>query len=293
MKRFETSYLYEDARVKVTGYTDTPHRGYANEDGYLYLPNQGLALLADGSSSSHNARLAVEVGMGSVIQSLWGVWLDNKNYQQVLKQAMKGASAEVGRKAPGSWTTMVAGRFQVIKPGEVDAYIGSVGDSRAYVLNPGERLRRLTRDHSLLWAAKSFDDQEKEKMTDNFDSLSTREEYDALTPVERWFYSEQNWVTQILGSPDLKYPKRYEYPLRIPRALQPRIVRETLMQGGKLVLISDGPLVLTTAELEGIVKDSENPAKDIVTASITRMTEGADHFRSGRDDATALVVEAV
>lgn len=295
MRDFESTYSFEDARVRVFGHMDTPNRRYPGEDGYLYIPSQGLALLADGSSSSRNARAAVEAGMGSIVQSLWGVWLEQKTYKRVLGKSMADASEEIGKKAPGSWTTMVAARLQVLREGGVDAFVASVGDSRPYLLNPGEKLRQLTQDHNLLWAASALTDVQKAEMTEKFNSIASREEYNALSPDERWFYDEQNWVTQILGVSDLKYPKRYAHPLKRPRALQPRLIRERLEKGSKLVIVTDGILVLTTGEMEEIINSSASPAKELVSASIERMTadgeNGVDHFRSSRDDAAALSVE--
>jgi serine/threonine protein phosphatase PrpC len=297
MRDFESSYFYQDARVRVFGHMDTPKRRYPGEDGYLYIPSQGLALLGDGSSSSINARAAVEAGMGSLTQSLWGVWLEQKTYRRILGRSMVDASAEIGKKAPGSWTTMVAARLQVLREGGVEAYVASVGDSRPYLLNPGEKLRQLTRDHNLLWATTAFTDAQKDAMTEKFNSVASEEEYDALSSDERWFYDEANWVTQILGVPNLKYPKSYAYNLKKPRVLQPGMVREKLVKGSKLVIVSDGILVLTSEEIEDITRNSENPAKELVTASIERMTgegeNGVDHFRSGRDDAVALSVEVL
>jgi serine/threonine protein phosphatase PrpC len=105
-----------------------------------------LMILADGAGGHERGQEASRTAVASVMDTYYSD--DGTDVQASLMQAFDVANAEVyqlTRQASGgknAMTTLVAG---VIRDDEL--YVAHVGDSRAYLVR-GDRIRRLTRDHS-------------------------------------------------------------------------------------------------------------------------------------------------
>lgn len=145
--------------------------------------------------------------------------------EQLISMALRDPDLE------GMGTTLTA---MMVENG---VYLGHVGDSRAYLIRDG-RLRRLTRDHSLV-----------EKMVDE----------GALTPDEALVYPGRNVILRALG---------------VSREVEADLIRVEVMPGDLVMLCSDGLSVsLEDAELEGLlrrVRDLEEGCRLLVEEANAR-----------------------
>ena len=138
--------------ILVSGSTDIGRIRRSNEDAYGVYPDLNLYVVADGMgghvAGEVASRLAVEA-----IRSYFATTRNNPGSlppDQLLIQAVQQANESIiqtSKEDPrlvGMGTTAVA---VLIDQGT--AYIGHVGDSRAYLLR-NEEIKQLTQDHSLL-----------------------------------------------------------------------------------------------------------------------------------------------
>jgi protein phosphatase len=149
------------ARLIASGLTDVGRKREHNEDAFALLPDLGLFVVADGMGG----HACGEVASAMVIDALreffhrssdddatWPYRYDTRlshaanrlscGIRLANARIFADSSANVARRGMG--TTVVAA---AVTPGQI--HIAHVGDSRAYRLR-GERLEKLTRDHSLL-----------------------------------------------------------------------------------------------------------------------------------------------
>ena len=116
-----------------------------NEDFFLILPARGLYLVADGMGGAQAGERASQMAAEAVSEI---VGRSQNNSDEILHQAIAEANSRVlnaassDDKLEGMGTTMVA----LLEAGE-EAYIASVGDSRAYVFYGGQ-LAPVTEDQT-------------------------------------------------------------------------------------------------------------------------------------------------
>ena len=152
--------------LEAFGQTDVGRRRKLNEDNFLVKPDTNLYAVCDGMGG-HNAgevasKMAIETleafirkSAGEEKDITWPYGLEAHLSFEAnrLKTAVKLANKKVFKSADnredytGMGTTLVA----AIVSGKV-VTIGSAGDSRAYLIRPGE-LKQLTRDDSWVSAA--------------------------------------------------------------------------------------------------------------------------------------------
>jgi PPM family protein phosphatase len=152
--------------LEAFGQTDVGRRRKLNEDNFLVKPETNLYAVCDGMGG-HNAgevasKMAIETleafirkSAGEEKDITWPYGLEAHLSFEAnrLKTAVKLANKKVFKSADnredytGMGTTLVA----AIVSGKV-VTIGSAGDSRAYLIRPGE-LKQLTRDDSWVSAA--------------------------------------------------------------------------------------------------------------------------------------------
>jgi PPM family protein phosphatase len=141
--------------IDYAGLSDTGRRRTSNQDRWGISPEQGLFIVADGVASSSHGDLAAEMvvqRLPTYLQRHFGsVGLDDPSAPERLGGAIAEISKDLrsGADDPelaGASTTVVAVVVQGLR-----ALVGHLGDSRGYLYR-GQRLYRLTRDHSLIQA---------------------------------------------------------------------------------------------------------------------------------------------
>lgn len=129
--------------------TDTGKVREINEDAVLEAGN--LFAVADGMGGHKAGEVASDLALGVIGQYVE----DNLGLvggEKLVEKAITSANATVHQKAASSAKFHDMGTTVTLLYREGDtAYIGNVGDSRAYLYRDGS-LRRLTRDHSLVQA---------------------------------------------------------------------------------------------------------------------------------------------
>jgi PPM family protein phosphatase len=140
---------FEQAVASHTGLVRT-----INQDFLKTSPELGIALLADGmgghSGGEVASRVAVEAAFADLVETQNDTASDELHCQLCIGQAVEAANRAlfetvlVHPDLRGMGTTLVAAIFR-----EGRVFYAHVGDSRLYRIRLG-RLRRLTRDHSLI-----------------------------------------------------------------------------------------------------------------------------------------------
>lgn len=138
------------ARFQVGHATDIGLRRQKNQDSYLVLEDQGLFVVADGMGGHRGGEIAssmvTEIMPGSLAAAKSN---PESTAAQALTEAIQRANHDIFEKSikdpelNGMGTTATALLFS--ERGRLT--IGHVGDSRAYLVKPGE-IWQLTRDHS-------------------------------------------------------------------------------------------------------------------------------------------------
>jgi protein phosphatase len=143
-------------------HSDVGKKRARNEDHYGVMLNEKLFIIADGMGGHAGGEIASRIAVNtiaSVIQNHVDVLaaaqgsdsdIEASPVAQLLSDAVRGACYEIHHEASvnselhGMGTTATALLFH-----DSEAFIGHVGDSRAYLLRE-ERLLQLTEDHSLV-----------------------------------------------------------------------------------------------------------------------------------------------
>ena len=149
-------------RLEAAARTDLGPVRETNEDAYYIDVEAGVFLVADGMGGHASGEVASAIAVDTVRQVLIGeedpeeTRLSNtiedsaESVRERMRYAMNQASSAIRREAQihpihsGMGTTMVA---LIVENSR--AYIGHVGDSRAYLFRLGS-LTRLTRDHTVV-----------------------------------------------------------------------------------------------------------------------------------------------
>lgn len=115
----------------------------------------GLFIIADGMGGHKNGEIAssvtIRVVVRYVIDQLYSILLEPQRstpalgVQEILSASVAEAQKAVTQFAPGGGTTLTIALFL----GD-QLTIAHVGDSRAYLVQPGGQLQKMTKDHSLV-----------------------------------------------------------------------------------------------------------------------------------------------
>lgn len=171
-------------KLDIYGLTDEGLVRDHNEDYISYLPEFGLAILADGMGGHNAGEVASELAVSSITEALQEVLSPEikdtceMNFKEVVHESIIYANEEINshaRKYPectGMGTTVVMTLFH-----NDTVILASVGDSRIYRFRKGE-LEQVTTDHSLV-----------QEMIDN----GYMSEEEALNSTNR------NLITRALG----------------------------------------------------------------------------------------------
>lgn len=144
--------------MKIWGMTDIGLVRRENQDAYAVRVSEEtghtICVVCDGMGGPGGGRLASTLAVDTFLDACQGnlrPGMDAQEVRQVADFAVAAANraiyqrsqAEPGLKGMG--TTLVS----VVTWGD-QALISNVGDSRAYLVRPGEGISRITRDHSLV-----------------------------------------------------------------------------------------------------------------------------------------------
>ncbi|WP_462323167.1 PP2C family protein-serine/threonine phosphatase [Halochromatium sp.] len=215
-----------------------------NEDAYAAQPELGLWVVADGMGGVAGGAVASAIAVETIV--------DEVRRGVDLTEALNGAhraildAAAAGQGSPGMGTTAVALRL------DRNRYeLAWVGDSRAYSLQPGQRLCQLTRDHSVV---QSLVDQ------------------GLLSPEQAGSHPYRHQLTRALGG--------FATP-----AIDADHVSGDWSRGDWLLLCTDGLNgELSDAEIGGLIQDARAPepaAQALVAAALEQ---------GGHDNVTVILL---
>jgi len=137
-------------KARAFGLSDVGRCRESNEDNYLCEPSLGLYAVADGMGGHAAGEIASQLAVDALIETIAGNGAGRleSDATERLREAVTEAnrriceSIETHDEQRGMGTTVV-----VVLAQDDQAFIGHVGDSRAYLFRNGE-LSRLTMDHS-------------------------------------------------------------------------------------------------------------------------------------------------
>lgn len=155
--------------------------------------------------------------------------------------------------------------------------IAHVGDSRIYLLRPGQPLQRLTSDDGY-FTLKIQDSTINEEDALRIDQAT---EADQLTETEREIFNKRNGITQSLGH--LTHKKNPTLTIHTAQTV--------VIPGDRILLCSDGIHDnLTDAEIETTLQREARTtvARHLVQCAINRSHE--ECLRAKRDDMSAIVI---
>lgn len=224
--------------------TDTGCVREHNEDAYGAHPELGLWVVADGMGGVSGGEVASAVAVDTIVRAVaQGVELTaaiDDAHRAIL------ASAAAGHGSRGMGTTAV-----VLRLGGRRFELAWVGDSRAYVLEQGQPLRQLTRDHSYVQALLD------QGLIDSDQAAS---------------HPYRHVITRVLGSPET------------PGVEADRVAGE-VRRGDWLLLCTDGLSgELSDAEIGGLIREADasgQAAQALLAAALER---------GGHDNVTLILL---
>jgi Serine/threonine protein phosphatase len=222
------------AKIDWSARTDIGRVRENNEDKFdFFLPDEPVVLgmrgrlwaVADGMGGHSAGQIASEAALKALVRSYFAE--SELDAEEALKAALADANALIHRasrqfeNAGGMGTTVVVA---VVR--EDTLTVAHIGDSRAYLLREGEKLRQLTTDHS--WVEEQV-------------------RRGALSREEAEQSPYKNYITRSVG---------------VMETAEPDIVTETLREGDLILLCSDGLSgYLDGPELEAALRKDTNPSR--------------------------------
>lgn len=175
-----------------------------------------------------------------------------------------------------SGSTATYGFIYKNETGGYEVAIGNAGDSRAYLLRGGV-LTKITQDHGAINYLSSSD--QTDHMVDDTTDASQ------LSPEQIALYKRRNEIYNHVGYPDGFVD----------------VFFKNVLPGDTILFTSDGIHDnLTASEIQSILVRYQNETPELISqkltaASISRSKEitpdGKKHFRSKKDDMTAMVIK--
>jgi len=217
---------------------DTGKRRENNEDALLSITSTlaadsenvvfGLYAVADGMGGHKSGELASESALRAfadhVIKVLYlpqfrkKATISSPSLQDIMEDAIKAAHQGVKRAAPGGGCTLTA----ALIIGE-QMVIAHLGDSRAYILQNGNEITPLTRDHSL---------------------VQLLEEQGQITHAEAAIHPQKSILYRALGQGEMA---------------EPEVFSQKFPHGGFLLLCTDGLWgVISEKEIQELVYSTQN-----------------------------------
>ena len=245
-----------------------------NEDAIGYNAQHGIAMVLDGVGGLHGGDRASRVARDIIAAQLKLIPIssDPDTAKRGIGDALVEASTRVLAEVPGAGATAVVAKFLEIK-GERRVIIGSVGDSRAYLLRGGV-LRQITEDDS---TTASLPLEEKRALDQKLASVETPQDLAALNQKERGYWHTRNVILEMLGNKN--------------GTSRPHVYQIALQKSDKIILTTDGIHDnLSHREMERIAKEQPEVAEELVKHAKARSADNR-HTRHKPDDISAVVVD--
>lgn len=244
-------------QLEMAGHSDPGVARDRNEDAYLLVPSNGIAVLADGMGGHLAGEIASAMAVDIIVRHLNAVLRqppaptdDDAPEVLALRAAIQEANQavfEASRSKPeynGMGTTVVVVVFQANK-----LYVAHVGDSRLYRFRHGQ-LKQITEDHSMV------------------QELLNR---GLITPEEARTSANKNLVTRALG---------------VDPSVKADVNSDSVVKGDIYLLCSDGLSdVLMDADIERVMQQY---SKNLVETSQLMIKEA--NARGGPDNITVALV---
>jgi serine/threonine protein phosphatase PrpC len=232
--------------------SDTGKRRTNNEDRYYVDAERGIYAVIDGvgghAAGEHAAEVAVEVLRERLER-------ETGTPDERLREAIALANNEIYRQACSrpEWTGMACVLTIALIEEDV-VTVGHVGDSRLYLLRPGE-IKKITHDHS---------------------PVGEREDRGEITETEAMRHSRRNEIYRDVGSRE----REPDDPAFI------EIVSFSLPSDGAILLCSDGLTDLVSSAEIRAGMERYAPDYDAAIAALI----GAANHAGGKDNITVVVV---
>lgn len=245
-----------------------------NEDAIGYNAQHGIAMVLDGVGGLHGGDRASRAARDVIAARLKPIPIstDPDTAKGEIGNALIEASTRVLAEVPGAGATAVVAKFLEVM-GERRVIIGSVGDSRAYILRGGV-LRQITEDDS---TTAGLPLEERRVLDQKLALVETQQDIATLNQRERGYWHTRNVILQMLGDKN-GTPK-------------PHVYQVALQSGDKVILTSDGVHDnLSHREMEQIAKEQPEAAEELVRHAKARSADNR-HTRHKPDDISAVVVD--
>ncbi|MCA9914762.1 MAG: Stp1/IreP family PP2C-type Ser/Thr phosphatase, partial [Anaerolineae bacterium] len=203
---------------------------YYASNTYEELPDFGVFIVADGMGGHKEGEKASSITATEVMKDIFKtVFLpmvsgeemtsERLTIREALQQSIQKANNTVRKEVKDGGTTITA----IVVLGD-QAHIGHVGDSRAYVLNPGSEMEQITRDHSV---------------------VQRLLELDKINQEEAEQHEQRNVLYRAIGQNE---------------DVEPDIMRRRLESNTYILLCSDGLWgIVNDSDMKDIILGSENP----------------------------------
>jgi len=257
-----------------------------NEDAILKLEAENVYGIFDGMGGTGGGREAAEATRNFVLDRIKNK-SDETSPEEVaneLAQLLIEANEEILRlqqqgEYPDMGTTASLVKILSNKEG-TSAVVANVGDSRVYLLRANtQKLEQVTLDDNYMRS--TIEDETKARaLQAKFNNIDTADDISELTPEEKEFLDNRNYITQALGV----------------LSNTPNTYIVNLEHGDKLLISSDGVHDnLTDTEIQELLARSTEPEKlseSLVEMARERSRLGKkQHPRSKADDISAIVLE--
>jgi PPM family protein phosphatase len=232
--------------------SDTGKRRKKNEDRYYIDPDRGIYAVIDGVGGHAAGERAAEVAVEVIRERLER---QTGTPEERLREAIALANNEIFRlsRSRPEWNGMACVVTVALLEDDI-VTIGHVGDSRLYLLRPGE-IRKITHDHS---------------------PVGEREDRGEISEAEAMRHSRRNEIYRDVGSSD----RNPDDPAFI------EIATFAMPADGLLLLCSDGLTdLVSSAEIRAGI-ERYTPDFD---AAIHALIDAANHA-GGKDNITVVVV---
>lgn len=238
---------------------DLSHQEWFLIENTIPLSQAGcLLVVADGMGGANAGEVASEIAVEHIKQFFIALSLQVAPSENQIKEYIKASILQAHQAivshaiqnpaCEGMGTTII---LAWVIPGK--AFIGWCGDSRGYLFRPGEGLRIITSDHSLVWELVQAG---------------------RLSPEEADVHPDSNIITQSLGDPD-----------HLP---EPGLLVQPLQASDKLLLCSDGlNNMVTSSEIAHLLTQSKS------LAEINQVLIQAANQKGGKDNITVILLEVI
>ncbi|GHP00756.1 hypothetical protein KSF_108030 [Reticulibacter mediterranei] len=223
----------------------------------LFLVADGVGGAIDGQEAS---RRAVHAFVNEVLPQLLEEPLRREALRDLLVAGIQAANQAVYQRNqdPMLLGSTMGTTFTAVVSVGCDAYVSSIGDSRAYVYREGTGLMRLTQDHS---------------------KVAELVKLQVITPREAYYHPERNVILRALGGRGLEIDEPIQFQLQ---------------KGDVLLLCSDGLWEMVRDprgdDMAAILKrnlSAEEMAENLVRLALSG---GGPHNTGGGHDNIGIVV---